>query len=363
MIATLNENQPIVDEVEPPYYLQCVDCKGTMAADSMSKHVCSYSELSGDESEIVASLGKARSLLEKQRQHRRMSTRSMVKPKRLTIDGTKFPIKSKVNLRPELTLRADRRLTAPHLRRFGIGQLVVQPGCGLAIQRNGTVNSNPGYIRGWVCGWRGQNKPEGSRFHKGYLAGVEDRNKIKSANYDPASLMAIPNLTYNTDVRSIAATHNNKRVKITIDTSGDNANIPQGVLWERAFIENQVPLKVVFCDYNQIQLDLDTKVKPNVGAIREHKIWKCFKLGVKTITTTVSKSGNHHVTITCDREVAPLERTIIACALGSDVTREWLSLDRHLHRGDPCPWVLFETTAVRPETLIPRRPARIHKKF
>jgi hypothetical protein len=96
---------------------------------------------------------------------------------------------------------------------------------------------------------------------------------------------------------------------------------------------------VAIADERTLQLDLDTEAafeqfNRYTGRLHAH-------FGIESVRETVSRRGNRHIYVTLSTPLPVPERIALQACLGSDPTREFLSLKRWLSN-DPNPVLLFE---------------------
>ena len=93
---------------------------------------------------------------------------------------------------------------------------------------------------------------------------------------------------------------------------------------------------------NELFIDIDSEEQMKIFTSRlTERVRK--EIGVVEWTANPSKSGlpKRHITVTLDKGWLPLERVFLQLYLGSDPTREYLSLFRIIN-GDPEPTLFFE---------------------
>jgi hypothetical protein len=103
---------------------------------------------------------------------------------------------------------------------------------------------------------------------------------------------------------------------------------------------HKLDLEVRVADDFTLQLDLDSdeaylQWRKYEGRMRAH-------YGMESFEETLSRNGNRHVYIKLQNALKAPERIALQACLGSDPTREFLSLKRWLNN-DPNPILLFET--------------------
>ena len=109
---------------------------------------------------------------------------------------------------------------------------------------------------------------------------------------------------------------------------------------EMAFEEAKAKgLEVRVADDYTLQLDLDNEVAANQFHAYEGRLRAHFN--VVEIHETTSRNGNRHAYVKMEKPLSVPERIALQAALGSDPTREFLSLKRWLNN-DPNPVLLFE---------------------
>lgn len=118
--------------------------------------------------------------------------------------------------------------------------------------------------------------------------------------------------------------------------SWDDIPIDSESSFELARKEN---LDVRVADEYTLQLDCDDE--GSVSQFRRYEPRLRAHFGVKEITETKSRHDNTHIYVTLENPMTVPERIALQAALGSDPTREFLSLKRWLDK-DPNPILLFE---------------------
>lgn len=96
---------------------------------------------------------------------------------------------------------------------------------------------------------------------------------------------------------------------------------------------------VAIADDRTLQLDLDTQeafdqFSRYTGRLNAH-------FGIESVRETTSRRGNRHIYVTLKTSLPVPERIALQACLGSDPTREFLSLKRWLNN-DANPILLFE---------------------
>jgi hypothetical protein len=125
--------------------------------------------------------------------------------------------------------------------------------------------------------------------------------------------------------------------------SWDQIPIDSESAFELARKEN---LDVRVADDYTLQLDCDDETSVNQFHCYEPRLRAHF--GIKEITETKSRHQNTHIYVTLENPMTVPERIALQAALGSDPTREFLSLKRWLSK-DPNPILLFEVKPVPKE--------------
>jgi hypothetical protein len=120
-----------------------------------------------------------------------------------------------------------------------------------------------------------------------------------------------------------------------------SSDFSSGSAYKKAEAEN---LKVVLPEPNQLFIDIDNDFAMAVFE-KNHKTflqWYDYEACPDPVIAE-SKSGGErrHITITLDRPVEPMERLILQAFLGSDLTREFLGLQR-IKAGDKNPTLFLE---------------------
>jgi hypothetical protein len=115
---------------------------------------------------------------------------------------------------------------------------------------------------------------------------------------------------------------------------------------ELAFVEaDKKGLEVRVADDKTLQLDIDSDEAFDQYQRYADRLIAHFNS--TTVTVTTSRKGNRHVYIGLEHPMTVPERIALQACLGSDPTREFLSLKRWLDK-DPNPILLFE---VKPKLL------------
>lgn len=115
---------------------------------------------------------------------------------------------------------------------------------------------------------------------------------------------------------------------------------------ELAFAEaEKLGLKVMVADELTLQLDLDTPEACNQFGAYRGRLKAHF--GAVDIRETVSRNGHCHAYVTLPQPMSIPERIALQACLGSDPTREFLSLKRWLDK-DENPILLFEVDSLAP---------------
>jgi hypothetical protein len=123
--------------------------------------------------------------------------------------------------------------------------------------------------------------------------------------------------------------------------------------WEDIPIESELAfatalkegMEVRVADDKMLQLDLDTDEAFDQYTRYADRLIAHFSS--TTVEITASRNGNRHVYIGLEFPMSVPERIALQACLGSDPTREFLSLKRWLNK-DPNPILLFE---VKPKLL------------
>jgi hypothetical protein len=95
---------------------------------------------------------------------------------------------------------------------------------------------------------------------------------------------------------------------------------------------------------NQIQIDIDTDADYVVYAFNYSTIDRIRPITGQSITPSRTKIEGRHITLTFAESLTPIERIAFQAILGSDRTREALSLER-VYNNDPTPTLFLEKKA------------------
>lgn len=95
---------------------------------------------------------------------------------------------------------------------------------------------------------------------------------------------------------------------------------------------------------NQIQIDIDTDADYRVYAQNYGVVNRIRPIQAQVIAPSRNKIEGRHITLTFSDNLTPIERIAFQAVLGSDRSREALSLER-VYNGDPTPTLFLEKKA------------------
>lgn len=127
--------------------------------------------------------------------------------------------------------------------------------------------------------------------------------------------------------------------------SGWGGDVSSATADERAKREGRI---IVLPKPNELFVDIDNDLAFLTFWKNYNKLQNFYAIvGEPKITNSPSGEGHHHIVVTLEKPVEPTERIILQAFLGSDLTREFLGLQRII-LNDPRPTLFLETDIDKP---------------